>query len=935
LTVQNAIYEFDPQTLQLRATLSLNGFPGQLSFTPDGRFGVSPNTSTLINKAGFLIDLGRRTVTDIPGGNFTLSKIVVADNSTAYGYSSQTSRIYVISLAAPAVPTIYSVNNATFENVRDIVLSNEAPAAKNLFVLTAGNLYRAELTQNTAVGPIAAPATGALSYAGPAATGAASGLIQINSTQTVAPGTSSLPIVVRAVDAQGIPLAGVPVQFAGPATVNLSATTTTTDLLGLAQTIVNVPAGTPFGVANITATASGQTANFTININTGTPGGGGGTPSTGTLTIVKGHGQVSSQGFITPEPLTVRVTDATGKPAPNVPVTFKIEQGEGTIGTDVNKLTDADGIASAVYTNFLVPLGVPFTQTVISATTGSETVNFIVTTVANLPNGSRGEAVYELRKPTDRTLTASVGQMLPDAINVIVGSLFGNPIPNVGMRIAVDDPNGPTASCRGGVPLSDEKGLIVCDVVAGGKIGQTQVRVIVGENVVFPMTLTVTQGAPSAVRITSGNNQAGNAGEVLPLPMAVEVTDAGGNLLSGAPVTWEVISGVATLTQASPTTDNNGRASARVTLGQQPGSVQIRVRSGTGTATFAHTVALSATNLAIAGGNNQTAVVGQAFAAPISVRVVDAQNRPVPGASIAFQVTSGSAALPATGITDANGVASVQVTAGQTPGPVAIQASLSNLSQTFTLTVRTPGPSFTANSFVNAAGYQPGISPGGLAVITAPGIAPSLRGSVTPPSVAGPIPTTLSGVQVLFNNVSAPIFAVSNINGTETVIVQVPFETAPGSATVTIRTSGGGSTTVEGVAIQALKPGIFEYIDTNGQRYAVAVRPDGSYISSANPARRGETIRVFVDGLGQTTPATGTNRVGGRDQNVAAAVIAGINNEGVRSGSAKLLEGSIGVYVVEMEVPATTTTGDARPVAVAVTGADGVPVFAGSSLPIQ
>lgn len=932
ITVQNAIYEFDPQTLEQRATLSLNGFPGTVAFTPDGRFGIAPNTSSLINKSGFLIDLGQRTITDIPGGSFTLSKIVVTDNASAYGYSSQTNRVYYISLATPAVPTVYSVNNATFENVRDIVASNESPAARNLFILAVGNLYKVELAQSTSVGPLSAPAAGWLSYAGPAGTGAAAALLQINNTQTVAPGGTSLPIVVKAVDAQGVPLAGVQVQFSGPSTITLSAPTVTTDLLGNAQTRVSVPAGTAAGVANVTATASGQTVNFTININTG-DGNGGGTP-TGALTIVKGHGQVTSPGFITPEPLTVKVTDSSGNPAPNVPVTFRLVQGDGTIGTDTNKLTDVDGLASVSYSNFLVPLGVPYTQAVISASTGAETVNFIVTTVANLPNGSRGEAVYDLRKPTDRTITARVGETLPDAINVIVGSLFGTPIPNVGLRIVSDDPNGPSLACRGGVPLSDPNGLIVCDAVAGARMGQTRIRAIAGEAAAFPLTLIVTAGAPANVRITAGNSQTGNAGTTLPAALTVEVADAGGNILAGVPVTWQIISGTATLTETSQTTNNNGRASTRVVLGQQPGPVQIRVTSGAGTATFGATVTLNAAALQIAGGNNQSAVVGQAFTTPISVRVIDDQNRPIVGTNVAFQVTAGSATVPASATTDANGIAATNVTAGQTPGPVTVAATLGSLSQSFNLTVRLPGPAFTTSSIVNAAGYQPGISPGGIAVISASGIAPNVTGSVTP-ATPGPLPTTLAGVEVLFNNVLAPIYSVSNINGAESVNVQVPFETSPGTASVTIRVSGGGSTTVTGVAIQALKPGIFDYVDTNGQRTAVALRPDGSYISAGNPARLGENIRVFAAGLGQTSPSTGTNQVGGRDQNVSATVIAGINNEGVRMISAKLVEGSVGVYIVEMEIPANTTTGAARNVAIAATGADGVAVFAGSTIPIQ
>jgi uncharacterized protein (TIGR03437 family) len=188
---------------------------------------------------------------------------------------------------------------------------------------------------------------------------------------------------------------------------------------------------------------------------------------------------------------------------------------------------------------------------------------------------------------------------------------------------------------------------------------------------------------------------------------------------------------------------------------------------------------------------------------------------------------------------------------------------------------------------------------------------------------------------VLFNGVLAPIYSVNNINGQESVIVQVPFETNPGSAAVTIRVANGGSTIVQGVAIQAVKPAFFDFVDSNSRVYVVALRPDGSYVTSANRARRGETVRVFATGLGQTTPVASTNRAGVRDQNVNAQVIAGINNAGVRLVSAKMVEGSVGVYVVEMEIPADTTPGDARPVAIAVAAPDGTLVYAAGVIPIQ
>ncbi len=67
---------------------------------------------------------------------------------------------------------------------------------------------------------------------------------------------------------------------------------------------------------------------------------------------------------------------------------------------------------------------------------------------------------------------------------------------------------------------------------------------------------------------------------------------------------------------------------------------------------------------------------------------------------------------------------------------------------------------------------------------------------MTPNSMLGPLPFTLAGDSVKFNNISAPIFSVSNVNGVQQITVQVPFElTGSTSASVTITVAGGGSAT--------------------------------------------------------------------------------------------------------------------------------------------
>ena len=73
------------------------------------------------------------------------------------------------------------------------------------------------------------------------------------------------------------------------------------------------------------------------------------------------------------------------------------------------------------------------------------------------------------------------------------------------------------------------------------------------------------------------------------------------------------------------------------------------------------------------------------------------------------------------------------------------------------------------------------------------------------------------------------------------------------ASSVPITVNVGGGTATVNMPVQAATPGIFETVMTDGTRRAVAIRPDGSFVSLQNPARRGEIIRVFVTGMGPTS----------------------------------------------------------------------------------
>jgi uncharacterized protein (TIGR03437 family) len=254
----------------------------------------------------------------------------------------------------------------------------------------------------------------------------------------------------------------------------------------------------------------------------------------------------------------------------------------------------------------------------------------------------------------------------------------------------------------------------------------------------------------------------------------------------------------------------------------------------------------------------------------------------------------------------------VTVTAGSTPGNVTVTAQVGGFSQTFGLTVIPPGPSLTANSFVNGADFQRGaISPCSVATIIAPGIASNVQGVVTPGGIVGPLPYLLANVKVSFNNAQAPIYNVANVNGQQQVTVQVPCDLTPGnSVPVTVSVSGGNGSI--SIPVLPASPGVFLTTMSDGQSRAVAVRPDGSFVSIENPARRGEIIRAYTTGLGPVSPSIATNSipVPGTDSNVLGQVIVGINNAGTRLVSARLAPNLIGVYEVAFEVPSDAPAGN-------------------------
>ena len=964
----NRVYEINPATLALTSAGEIGTIikAGHLAFTPDGRYLLVPNLTPGQSSATVdLIDLLTHTVTatsaNIANGTALFDRILVASNTLAYAYSSQTSTLYQLTIPGLVVnPTNFSgINNLT---VSSASLSNDVPggthpSAQFLYLVAGGNAYKIDTSTNQVVStaPVTIAQGGVITATNPTLTNTTPvSFVSYGNNQALAQGATSLPLVVRVLDANNLPISGVLVTFASTNTgVTFQNATVTSGVNGYAATTITAPSTS--GPAIITATAGSATATFTLTVGTT----GGGTPSGG-LSIVAGQGQLvfpqtTSRGSSFALPLSVRVTDINGKPVPTPSVTFTVTSGSITLqdgtatpdGLGTVVVGDATGLASVDYLSSLA-FGTDFVQTTIQASApGTNTVTFYITTTNQFP-----QPTVQFKAPQPgTTLSGSVGSVIKGAVQVVAVASSGRPIPNLSVRLLdpqtyvdpISSPDSMFAKCADSTGLgvlTDSTGTGTCDLVFTGSVPsgqQLQVITDVGYHFVNlngPINLAITPGVPSKITVVTGNTQSGRPGQALPGVFAVQVTDAAGNPLSGVPVAFQVVTpGTITLSNVSTTTDQNGRATANGTLGNTAGTYQLKVTAGTVSTTFSFTVTIPAAGIQAVSGTNQVALINTTFGAPLIVKVVDTSGAAVAGIPVSFAISSGSATLLSpSAATDATGQAQTQVNAGPSAGPIVITATAGGFSTSFALTSRLPGPTNVA--FVNGASFQAGISPGSIITIQGTGLLPGVTGLVRPFNIVGPLPTSLSGFSVTFNGIPAPVFFASNQNGQEQVGVQVPFEIAPGTAAVAITAAGGGTATIPNVPVQAVAPGVFE-TTYNGQNFVVAIRPDGSYVSPTNPAQRGEVDCAFATGLGQVNPTIATNSAGTANQNVTASIDFGLNNGGVRLVSATTLPGAVGVYQLCFQVPSDTTQGPRQPVGLIVHDPSGDFFANGSFIAIQ
>jgi adhesin/invasin len=284
--------------------------------------------------------------------------------------------------------------------------------------------------------------------------------------------------------------------------------------------------------------------------------------------------------------------------------------------------------------------------------------------------------------------------------------------------------------------------------------------------------------------------------------------------------------------------------------------------------------------------------------------------------SMSFTVTSSTQSGGSwLSLTPSSGTAPATVTVTANPSGLAVGTYLGtivitpatsanplNASQTVVVSLVVGAPAIFPGGIVDAASFSPDGS-------AASGELMSLFGTnlavATNSAASLPLPTQLSGTQVLVNGTAAPLFFVSagQIN------FELPAVTG-GVATVAVATGGLTSSPAMQLSLLAAHPGIF--VVGGGQNLGQILNANSSANSPANPATAGQTIQIFATGLGLTnptlTPGQGGNAVAPFNNTVIVptVTIGGINATVSFSAAAPNLAG---VYQVNAVVPAGLPSG--------------------------
>lgn len=218
-----------------------------------------------------------------------------------------------------------------------------------------------------------------------------------------------------------------------------------------------------------------------------------------------------------------------------------------------------------------------------------------------------------------------------------------------------------------------------------------------------------------------------------------------------------------------------------------------------------------------------------------------------------------------------------------------------------------PTPVISGAGVVNGASFVRGLTPGGLATVFGTGLTSNVNGVIR--AAGFPMPSNLQGTMLMVNGVAAPLTSIANIDGTEQINFQAPFEIGAGDRAVIVVRNGQKTSEPVSVAVASFQPGIFM---VDGKRGIAVHGSNNALVTTGSPARRGEVIVIYATGLGPVAPPIGTGVAASPQYLTFAAspVTVMIGNQSAPPLFVGLTPGFAGLFQVNVRIPQTAPTGD-------------------------
>ena len=636
-------------------------------------------------------------------------------------------------------------------------------------------------TLTATVAGLATPATVAatVSAGAPASLTATAGNAQTGAVGATLPNRPT--VTVR--DAGNNPVPGVQVNFAVTGGGGTGSGAATTDANGVAtgpQWILGPTAGAQSLQATVLASGvQGNPVTFTA---TATAGAAARIETSGNTGTQTGRAGTALAAASLP---SVVVRDASGNPVSGVAVTFAVTGGGGT-GTGLTATTNAQGVATIGGLTLGNTVGVNTVTASAAGVTGNAT--FVIT-------GTAGPAARgEIASGNNQAVRAGGALQVGPSVRVV--DQLGNPVAGVAVTFVS---TGGGASLLGATQTTNAQGIAtVGGVTLGATPGTNTIEARIA-GVTQPVVFTASglAGNPTAVTIVSGDSLIVQTFRRAGAPFVVELRDSAGFAVRNAPVTFAIVSGGGgTLSATTATTDTLGRASVFYTATGFVGTTSVtasvpNLPAATFTITSVPTPPAAVRALTPVA---QTAQVGTNVPVAPVVELRDAQNNPVPGITVLWNVVGASSAIQNTSsVTDSLGRATVGVwQVGGAAGEYVLSAVVSFPGEIpgnpvrFTTTATTAATNVTIEKQQGdlqtaAAGQNTAVQPG---VIVRSGTTPLANVTVTF-TTSGNGTATPQTVQTDANGVARTTWRLATTPGANTLVATVPNATSAAVFTAT------------------------------------------------------------------------------------------------------------------------------------------------------